>query len=343
MRTFKIIKKIPGLIFNPPKGLNRYCYSLFSSFFKLKKPLGLPVHITIEPINSCNLKCPVCETGSGELKRAKREMALEDFKAIVDKIYRHTNSIFFYFMGEPFLNKNAYGMIKYAKSKNIYLTTCTNGHFIDPYNLVNSGIDEVSFQIGGIDQDTHKIYREGSNLDEILKKIEEVLHERGKLRLTTPKIILGFILMKHNENQLDGFYKLAKKMGVDEARILNPCVRNFNQGVKFLPENKEYWIYDVKAFEKGVLKPKNRVSNSCNWIYLSAVILSNGDVVPCCHDTQGQYVMGNILKQDLASIWGGNKYTEFREELAKNKGSISICKLCPGVPIPGLYSIKKKE
>ena len=37
----------------------------------------------------------------------------------------------FYFMGEPFLNRHAYDMIRYARNRSIYVETCTNGDFVD--------------------------------------------------------------------------------------------------------------------------------------------------------------------------------------------------------------------
>jgi MoaA/NifB/PqqE/SkfB family radical SAM enzyme len=57
----------------------------------------------------------------------------------------------FYFMGEPFLNKQAYEMIRYAKETGIpFITTCTNGDPVQPEKLIEYGLDEVNFQIGGM-------------------------------------------------------------------------------------------------------------------------------------------------------------------------------------------------
>src|SRR5436190_19036184 len=65
---------------------------------------GRPMNITIEQTNVCNLDCPVCETGAGILGRESGHMTLEQFKLIIDKVGAHTNTLMFYFMGEPFLN-----------------------------------------------------------------------------------------------------------------------------------------------------------------------------------------------------------------------------------------------
>src|SRR5262249_12737400 len=80
---------------------------------------GRPMNITIEPTSACNLGCPVCETGAGKLNRATKHMTFDEFKTIVDKVGANTNTLMFYFMGEPFINRQSYEMIRYAKSLGI--------------------------------------------------------------------------------------------------------------------------------------------------------------------------------------------------------------------------------
>ena len=55
-----------------------------SKKLKLKKPIGLPYTIMIEPTNLCNLQCPLCPTGARTLKRPLGQMEIDTFKKIVD-------------------------------------------------------------------------------------------------------------------------------------------------------------------------------------------------------------------------------------------------------------------
>jgi len=331
-------KKALKMVARRPKGLKDYSLTWISALTQSPTVLGMPTHISIEPTSFCNAKCPVCETGAGTLIRKQGNMSYENFKIIIDKMHHHLNRILFYFMGEPFLNKDAYKMIKYAKSKNIFVDTCTNGDLVKPKELVACGIDDVSFQIGGTDQKTHAIYRINSYLEKTINNIREVVKEKERLGRKTPKIVLGFIVMKHNEHQVDDFFKLAKELKVDEARIHDPCVRNTEQGDKFLTKDPKYWFYDRDAYyDQGLLTPKLLPNNRCNWIYQSLVITHNGDVVPCCRDATGRFVMGNIFKQDVKEIWNGKKYQDFRNKIKTDQGSISICKLCSSYESPGLY------
>jgi radical SAM protein with 4Fe4S-binding SPASM domain len=336
LKVGRKIKIIADLILRHPKGWFDFLLSLLSYGLKSSYVLGRPVHITIEPANICNLQCSVCETGAGQLKRAKGQITLAQFKNIISQVQAHTNTLLFYFMGEPFLNKEAYDMIAYARSKNIFVTTCTNGEIIDASRLVETGLNEISFQIGGLTQKTHQAYRVGSDLEQVSKNISAVIAEKRKRRATAPRIILGFIVMKHNEHELFSLDRFGRDLGVDEVQVISPCVRTVDQARQFLPADKKYWLYDEQKLSAGVLSPLFTGKKDCRWIYFSTTILWSGEVVPCCRDAQGEMVMGNIFQEDISRIWNGPRYRSFRKKLLKQPAEIGICHLCSGYGFPNL-------
>ena len=315
------------------RGWQEHMKSTWSLLSKDPVVKGRPMNITLEPTNICNLFCPICETGAGTLDREEGHMTLKQFKSIINKVGVYTNTLMFYFMGEPFLNKQAYEMIRYAKETGIpFITTCTNGDPVQPEKLIECGLDEVNFQIGGMTQETHEVYRINSNLERILKALNETIRLKRLLK-SKIRILAGFIVMKHNEHEVGAFKKRMTDLGVDGISIINPCVRDMEQGKKFLPEDKMYWDYDVNAFNEGILKPSFQPENKCDWIYYSLSIHVNGDVVPCCRDPKGEMVMGNLLTQDLDDIWNGKRYVVFREQLHKDQSQIKICQLCSSYPV----------
>lgn len=322
-----------------PKGWWRLILNQMAAMARWAYVPCLPVHVTIEPTNACDMGCPVCETGAGTIERRTGRATLEDFQKIVDQIAPHTNTLFFYFMGEPFLYKDAYAMIRYAKDKGIYVDTCTNGHFVDAPKLIWSGLDEISFQIGGITQKTHEVYRVGGNLERTLGNLQAVLVERERQGVKHPRVKVGFIVMKHNEHEVEGFRKLTEKLGVDEATVIDPCVRDMDQAKQFLPRDERYWFYDKEAFARGVLRPKLIPNNECLWIWHSALITWNGDVVPCCRDAHGHHVMGNVLREPLKAIWNGEKYRAFRRKILTQQRGIDICSLCSSYGRPELKTL----
>lgn len=337
LRNFNgLMKGLRGLIFNQ-RGSSNHLKSTFSLITKDRKVIGNPINITIEPTNVCNAKCPVCETGADILERKKAFLTFSDFKTIIDKVSSHTNTLMYYFMGEPFLNKEWVKQIKYAKEKGIpFISTCTNGDVRNiPEGIINSGIDFVSFQIGGTTQETHEIYRVNTNLERIKYNLIETIRLK-KEHGSSVHLEAGFILMKHNEHQVADFIEWCKEINVDSFNIIDPCVRTVEQGIKYLPTDKKHWIYNPKKFEEGKLQRKIVPKNDCPWIYYSMTVMSNGDVVPCCHDACGKEVMGNLINQDFSDIWNGKKYQKFRNRIFSKQNSVSICKLCSGYGIGGL-------
>jgi len=261
-------------------------------------------------------------------------MKMETFKEIIDKIHSHTAEILLYYMGEPFLNPDIYNMMEYAKKHEIKLSTCTNGVSVDPVRLAEADPDEVSFVIGGATQEIHEIYRKGGNLDKTLENAR-VAAEAKRKRNGKMKIVLELIVMKHNEHQTGEFLKLAEQLKVDEARLISPSVRTYEQGLAYLPKDDQWWLYDKRAFESDrILTLRNK--KPCYWILHSYVVLWDGNIVPCCGDVNGNYIMGNILKQSLKDVWNSKQYREFRKRVI-NGGNVDICRLCKGYDPPALF------
>ena len=333
--------KFAQTIYRRPRGYHNFILSTISQMIGSSKAFGHPVSITIEPTNICNLRCPVCETGANILGRKPQMMTYEEFIKIIDKVGPGANHVMFYFMGETFLNKEVYRMIRYARDMGLYVMTCTNGDVVDPQALYESGINLVSFQIGGITQETHSIYRINSNLSRVMGNLSRYIEiiRLGGRKPTEHHVELGFIAMRHNEGEIEEFMKVAEKMGVDRKNIINPCVRTPQQGRDFLPQSDDYWIYEREKFvQGGCLSPKkNYPKNSCPWLYYSITIQVDGSVVPCCRDPHGRYIAGNLLKQPLNEIWNGPKLREFRKAVFNNQTDVNICRLCPGEGLAPLF------
>ncbi|WP_082114093.1 radical SAM/SPASM domain-containing protein [Kiloniella litopenaei] len=335
-RAARIAKFGTELAIRRPKGWKSVLYNTALAKAKIAGPLMLPAHISIEPTNACNARCPVCETGNRSMERKYGMLDEKAFQNFIDLNADTTAVLMYYFMGEPFLNSKSYDMIRYAREKDIYVETCTNGDILDAEGLIYSDINQISFQIGGLSPESHGVYRIRSNFDKITKNIEALVELRNKTPNSNVQIEIGFIVMKHNEHEVKDFISWANGIGADKANIVDPCVRDVEEGYKYLPENKQYWFYDEEAFEKGYLKPKKLSDNECTWVWNSAMINWDGSVVPCCRDPHGRHQFGNAFEQPFHEIWNGQGLTEFRNQIVTSIKDVDICKLCSGFGIPQL-------
>src|SRR5579884_168047 len=330
------IRLVTTLAARRPKGWRSLLWNSAMAQLRRPGPLLAPVHVSIEPTNACNARCPVCETGKGDMRRRTGFLDEDLYRAFIDEAAPTTAVLLYYFMGEPFMHRSAYDMIRYARDKGIFVETCTNGDFVDAEGVIYSDINKISFQLGGMDQETHQRYRVRTRLDKAVKNLEELLALRNKHPESNVQVEVGFIVMRHNEHQVDDFLDWAKKIGVDRANVIDPCARNMLEAHAYLPKNRKYWFYDEEAFERGVLKPKRLPGNECVWIWNSIQLNWDGTAVPCCRDPNGHFPLGNVFEKGLRAVFNGEAATGFRRKLLKDQGAISICKLCSGYGLPRL-------
>lgn len=337
MKTiFNQAKRAAALLASRPKGWQALLYNTAMAKAKRVGPLMMPVHLTIEPTNACNLRCPVCETGNGSMARRTGFLDFDRYCNLIDQVAPHTAVLMFYFMGEPFLNKRAYEMIRYARQKGMWVETCSNGDYVDAKGVIYSDVNEISFQIGGMTQETHEKYRVRGDLARVQKNLLELLELRRQMPNSNVLVNVGFVVMRHNEHEVPDFLTWARKIGVDRANVIDPCVRSVVEGHALLPQDRRYWFYDEEAFERGVLKPKHLPDNECTWIWNSVVVNWDGSVVPCCRDPNGTNTFGNAFETPLSEIWNGEKMRAFRKRIVSDQGNVDICKLCSGYGVPAL-------
>ena len=303
-----------------------------------------PSTLMVEPTNVCNLRCPACPTGAGILNRPPRAMSADEFRMILDQAldppgYLRRVTLFNY--GEPFLCKDLLRMVRYAADRGLETFTSTNGQFFGGEKIagevVASGLTELLVCLDGADQETISRYRKDANFDEILSGIRRIIAARGKAGRSTPVVELQFIVMKHNENQVDRMRRIAADLGVDRFIVktvgISPAMPGFERlAEELLPTDLSGSRYERRA--DGTFALKGQPGCGCEYVFSNLVVNSNGDVVPCCYDIHSEHVMGNLFRQPLAEIWQGEKFRAFRRRVSERRDAVAICRHCPEGRVP---------
>ena len=92
-------------------------------------------------------------------------------------------------------------------------------------------------------------------------------------------------------------------------------------------------------YEVGLNLSKSCAKNYCDDTFNTITVRSDGDVLACCYDLTGQNPMGNILKDDLLSIWNNTQYLDLRRSIEERSFN-SLCSNC-NVVQPNAYLIIK--
>ena len=308
---------------------------VITSFYATKllnKPIqwGYPASISFEPTTSCNLRCPECPSGLRAFTRPTGMLESNFFKKTIDDIYKELIYLIFYFQGEPYLNPDFLDMVKYASDKGIYTATSTNAHYLTDEaakRTVESGLDRLIISLDGTTQATYKQYRIGGNIDKVLEGAKNIVKWKKTLNSTKPFVFFQFLVVKHNEHQIEEVKKLAKEIGVDEVRFKTAQVYDYeNDPNQLIPNNEKYSRYKKNA--DGTFKSKNKLANRCWKMQHANVITWDGLVVPCCFDKDATHQLGNLKTQSFKEIWKNDNYKQFRSELLKSRKNIDICANC---------------
>lgn len=285
-------------------------------------------HLMIEPTNICNLRCLFCTQSIS--KRQKGMMTLDNFKKIAEFLPRSIKEVQLHFAGESVLNKDLPEMIKILKNKGIKTILSSNGTlpFENYDNIIKAGLNQLIISFDGATKEIYEQYRKGGNFEIVLNNIGKI----AKLPERKTELIIQFIVMKNNENQIEEMKKLAKNLGVDTLWLKSASLNIGSSEVlekniidnakKFLPKDQKYSRYILKE-DKLIYKDKPL---SCPWIFRT-VILWNGDVAVCCTDLEGEVIVGNVFKEgSFDKIWRSEKYDKTRKLILSRR--LKICKNC---------------
>lgn len=305
-----------------------YGLALAGFLARSKKSIGGPVSIAIEPTNICNLRCPLCATGTGTLKRPKGSMKINDFKKIIDMLPGSVTDLYLWGQGEPFMAPDFLNMVQYASRHGFRTFVSSNGHFLDDiYGIIESGLYCLILSLDGVDEEIYKSYRIGGDFDRVvngIKNISEAVKNNGQ----GPLIALQYLVTQKNAADMNKFMSFADDIGADRVVFKTLQAASIKNGELHLPDNINYTRY--RKNNRGMIETDRSwfLKNRCLRLYYSFQIDWQGNILPCCFDKDSRYIMGNVYEDTVNNIWNSEKYRYFRHMLNKKGRVLSMCKDC---------------
>ena len=298
------------------KKVLNYIKNMYSAISRKPYVNSYPIHITVDPANICQLKCPLCPTGQRLRSRQNGMMKFEDFKRIIDQLGDYIMSLSLFSWGEPLLDKDVFKMIKYITDRKIFIDMSSNFLYFDEYmaeSLIESQLTHLIISMDGANQKTYEIYRVGGKIDKLIENIKTIIRKKEEMKSNLPFITIRFLVMSHNEHEIPEVKRIGKELGVNRVEIA-PVMVNIKddaEAKRWLPKNESLSIYDYK---KRVKKQKQVF---CKSLWQSPSINSDGSLVPCCHLYHESNDFGNIFKEDFDAIWN-NEYYQASRNLFNN-------------------------
>jgi len=302
---------------------------LRSYLYPFTRIYGMPVTVSVEITNHCNLRCPECFSGSGRMTRSRGYMDISLFEKIIGELKPYLCEMSLYFQGESMLHPDFHSFPE--KSRGISTTLATNGHFLTPGNaemLALSGLNKLIVSLDGMDQDIYSEYRINGDVKDVLNGIRNV-SEAIRKNSSGLKLVIQFLVNRLNEHQIPAARRFAKEVNAS-IRFKSMQIINENAFEKWLPEEKKFRRYELKGNKYSIL---SRLPDNCARMWFNPVITWDGKVIPCCFDKDAEHILGDINEESFREIWTGERYRKFRKGILSGRKMTCICRNCTS----GLY------
>jgi MoaA/NifB/PqqE/SkfB family radical SAM enzyme len=295
---------------------------------------GYPFYLTLDPVNLCNLGCPLCPAGRRKQGRRRGRMSFADFKKIIDELAPYLMLLDLFNWGEPFLNKDIFTMIDYAHRKGIIVRVSSNLNCFDDgmaEKLTAARCDFLLLSLYGASQMSSGRYQQGTDYSRVMTHLGMIRKKRKRL----PLIIWRYLVTRHNEEEIPRAQLTARHtVDILEVSALHCDMSEeifldgrgqFENVRKWLPVNQAWSIYDYTARRK-----KRHRTRSCSYLYANPAINWDGSVSPCCLVWDEKYDFGNVLREGFAKVWN-NKYFQAGRRLifrGEGSGARTVCAVC---------------
>ncbi len=297
-------------------------------------PWSMPLHMQFELTNYCNLKCPVCPAGTGAVKRKPRAMDVDIFQHVIDEVGPYLLTASLWAWGEPLLHPELQSILKAIRKYRIATLLSTNGQKLDDDNAIKALTDEppthLIVSIDGLTDETNTQFRVGAKLAPILSGVRRIAELKQQRRQQLPILHMRFIVMKHNQHEIQDLVDFAKKNHFDmlTVRTLSTiCLESTNAAhLDLMPNQEDFRPYD---FIDG--KRLARKDFFCLQPFWFPALFADGTLVACEHDYNTERSLGVINEAvSFKDIWYGEHAARIRKDVRDRPESLSFCRNCPG-------------
>jgi radical SAM protein with 4Fe4S-binding SPASM domain len=246
-------------------------------------------------------------------------MNMETFTRIIDQLHPYAWHLNLYYLGEPLLCEHLHEMIDYAHQRRMRVATSSNLNILNEKKaeaLIESGLDMLVVSLDGASPEVYMKYRIGGDFYRVLHNIQLLIKKKKELGSPTPKILLQFVVFKHNEADIPNIQKLAERLGLElflRQGALGgeghspPLSRNVELAKQWLSQNKAYRKQYDQFSEKPYLS-----EGACPYLWKMLTVNWDGSVFPCCWVYDEEHIFGNILEQPFEEIWNNECFRSAR-------------------------------
>lgn len=248
-----------------------------------------------------------------KMERLEGIMEMDLFKKIIDECKSMgAKAVFLGGFGEPLMDPLLAERVRYVKGQGLFCNFISNGSLWDEAqarDFIEAGLDEVRFSFYGQTKEVYEEVHRGLNFEVTRRNIYRLIDLKKKLASKTPSILVYFLAMNNNHDQVDWFRE-EWEAAADFIEIWKP--HNFSDGREYRSLNSARKKTSCGRPARGPLQ-----------------FQYDGTMIPCCYDFAGKVVLGDTREQSIPEILRGEKYEALRQAHANEDYSEqSLCDNC---------------
>lgn len=294
-------------------------------------PWSWPIHLQVEVVNYCNLRCPVCPVGTGALERQRMAMDLELYERLMAEVGRYLLTVPLWAWGEPLLHPRLAEMVGIARKHGVIPMVSTNGQNLDDRRVVEDLAREpptyLIVAIDGVTRRTASLNRPGADIEAALRGVRRLADIKRRTGQQLPVLHLRTIVTRHNQDEVGEVKEFAAANGFDFMSLRALVVIGGDESAhrQRVPDVHRFRAYDYE----GDARVRRR-DFLCERAFCFPAVLADGTVVACDQDYNARHPLGRLgMDGTFADIWFGPKAREVRRTIRQNRESFSFCRDCP--------------
>lgn len=328
---------------------------LFYLSRKIDYPLIAPDTVQINFTFRCNLSCKMCSMYEqmNFLQSQGRQVEIDPdtFRKVIKETKELGAKTVLFIGGEPFLRKDLFELVNYAKSFGLGTVIVTNGVLLNKDNIrkcFEFGVDWLSISIDAATEEVFSKIRGENVLGEIINNVKMLNILKKNTQKDFPKIVVVCTIMDDNLEELLEVVRLCKDLEVERVLFQPVVANNIDQTKRavifpgFVPIERfgvlDETIDKLISYKKESLQNFDFIGNSiqnlklikryfrgslssrelpCYAGYNRLQIVQEGKIYFCVSQEKHEANFGNISVGSLKDLWFSQKAKFYRRLIRK--------------------------
>ena len=332
-----------------------------------------PLNVEMDVTTQCNIRCVMCHFSDPTISaHVRHDWTVAEFEMVARQVFPFVQRLSLSISTEPLLNARFVDFLPIVASYRVPHTYInTNGLLLTEAiaaRMIETGFHAVSISLDGATAATYQRIRRGGTWTTVIANIQMLRRLRERAGSATPRVTLGFVLMRGNLAEAPAFVQLARELGVHDVHFLHLIPYSgrglADESLTHAKELCDATMEEVRqrGAELGVavktpapfggqepqahlraterfslaLRDETRQGTLCPFPWHFVGIDGHGNVLPC-GTWAGQAPMGNLTQGTFLEIWNGKRWHDLRNEWSR-LAPRAHCQICPAAAMGSTHS-----